>query len=77
MATVLRDDVVSDIPASEVVPGDIVKLRAGSLIPADALLLDARDFFVSQSLLTGEPTANSSCPVYRHSTTSKAARSTM
>ncbi|MFN7918811.1 MAG: magnesium-translocating P-type ATPase [Bryobacteraceae bacterium] len=51
---VLRDGQAAAIPIPEVVPGDIVSLSAGSLIPADCLLLDARDFFVSQSVLTGE-----------------------
>ena len=42
------------IPAEEVVPGDIVLLTAGSLIPGDGRLIEAKDFFVSQALLTGE-----------------------
>ena len=36
-------------------PGDVVKLAAGDLVPADARLIDARDLFVNQALLTGEP----------------------
>jgi len=36
------------------VPGDVVLLSAGSLIPADGVLLEAKDFFVSQAVLTGE-----------------------
>ena len=51
---VLRDDKEQDIPISEIVPGDIVLLHAGSIIPADIRLLTAKDFFVSQSVLTGE-----------------------
>ncbi len=35
-------------------PGDIVLLSAGSLIPADGVVLEAKDFFVSQATLTGE-----------------------
>jgi Mg2+-importing ATPase len=51
---VLRDGKEMDIPISEIVPGDIVLLHAGSIIPADIRLLSAKDFFVSQSVLTGE-----------------------
>jgi len=43
------------IPVAAIVPGDIVLLSAGDRIPADGLVLDARDFFVKQALLTGEP----------------------
>ena len=53
-ANVLRDGKVGPIPAEEVVPGDIVQLSAGSLIPADGIVLEARDFFVNQAVLTGE-----------------------
>ena len=51
---VLRGGAVLDIPSREVVPGDVVQLSAGSLIPADGVLLEAKDFFVSQAVLTGE-----------------------
>ena len=51
---VLRGGAEKEIPMSEVVPGDIVVLHAGSLIPADLRLLSTKDFFVSQSALTGE-----------------------
>lgn len=44
----------SDIPTRELVPGDIVKLSAGDLVPADLRLLESRDLFVTQSALTGE-----------------------
>jgi len=53
-ATVLRDGQSRMIPAVEVVPGDIAILSAGSLVPADGLVLQADDFFVSQAVLTGE-----------------------
>ena len=53
-ATVLRDGASQSIPAEEVVVGDIVLLSAGSLIPADGLVLAAKDFFVNQAALTGE-----------------------
>jgi len=51
---VLRDGVETEIRISEVVPGDIVVLSAGSIIPADVRLITAKDFFVSESALTGE-----------------------
>jgi Mg2+-importing ATPase len=51
---VLRDGEKTEIPAEEVVPGDVVLLSAGSLIPADGILLAAQDFFVNQAVLTGE-----------------------
>ena len=51
---VLRDGEEIEIRISEVVPGDVVLLYAGSIIPADVRLLSAKDFFVSQSALTGE-----------------------
>jgi len=52
--TVLRDGKEVDAPLEEIVPGDVVILAAGSLIPADLRILSAKDFFVSQSALTGE-----------------------
>ncbi len=53
-ASVLRDGEFRPIPTEEVVPGDVVLLSAGSLIPADGVVLDTRDFFVNQAVLTGE-----------------------
>jgi len=52
--TVWRGGKEVEIPMNEIVPGDIVILTAGSIIPADLRLLSAKDFFVSQSALTGE-----------------------
>ncbi len=54
---VLRDGKETEIKISDVVPGDVVLLQAGSIIPADLRLLAAKDFFVSQSVLTGESMA--------------------
>lgn len=51
---VLRDQQEQTILSEQVVPGDIVILAAGSLIPADGVLLEAKDFFVNQAVLTGE-----------------------
>ena len=53
-ATVIRDGVQQEIPIEELVVGDIIKLSAGDMLPADALLLETRDFFIQQSSLTGE-----------------------
>lgn len=51
---VLRAGQQQSIPVAEVVPGDVVLLSAGSLIPADGVLIEAKDFFVNQATLTGE-----------------------
>ncbi|MES2236236.1 MAG: magnesium-translocating P-type ATPase [Pseudomonadota bacterium] len=51
---VLRDGQPMEIAVTTVVPGDIALLAAGDLIPADGRVLEARDFFVKQTLLTGE-----------------------
>ncbi len=48
------DHMASDIPTRDLVPGDVVKLSAGDMIPADLRLLESRDLFVTQSALTGE-----------------------
>lgn len=53
-STVLRDGKSVDIPSDSIVPGDIVLLSAGSLIPADGLVLESDDFLVNQSIFTGE-----------------------
>ncbi len=54
-ATVIRDGKQTDVAVTEVVPGDLVVLSAGNMIPADGRVIDANDFFVKQALLTGEP----------------------
>jgi Mg2+-importing ATPase len=53
-ATVLRDGAWRDIPRSEVVPGDLVRLSAGDLVPADGRLVTSEDLHLQQSALTGE-----------------------
>jgi Mg2+-importing ATPase len=53
-AAVRRDGVEVSLPMDQVVPGDVVRLACGDLVPADGVLLSARDFFVNQALLTGE-----------------------
>ncbi|HTI36835.1 MAG TPA: plasma-membrane proton-efflux P-type ATPase [Vicinamibacterales bacterium] len=52
-ARVLRDASWTPIPARELVPGDVVRVRAGDFVPADLLILDG-DLRVDQSALTGE-----------------------
>jgi P-type Mg2+ transporter len=46
---------VISAPVDQIVPGDIVELGAGDLVPADGRLLESRDLFVNEALLTGEP----------------------
>ena len=52
--SVLRDGIQAAIDLAGVVPGDILYLAAGNVIPADCRVLAADDFFVNQSSLTGE-----------------------
>ena len=51
----------NDIPMVELVPGDIIHLAAGDMIPGDVRLVEAKDLFISQSALTGE-----AIPVEKH-----------
>jgi Mg2+-importing ATPase len=53
-ATVLRDGTWQEISRCDVVPGDVVRVTAGDLIPADGRLVEARDLYVQQAALTGE-----------------------
>ena len=62
-ATVLRDGEWKEIPRRGVVPGDVIRLSAGDLVPADSRLLVARDLYVQQAALTGE-----SLPVEKEAT---------
>ena len=52
--TALRDGKWQQIRRVDVVPGDVVRLSAGDLTPADARLLEARDLYIQQATLTGE-----------------------
>jgi Mg2+-importing ATPase len=61
-ASVLRDGQAQQVPAEEVVPGDVVQLSAGNLVPADGVLLEVHDFFVNQAVLTGETFPVEKCP---------------
>lgn len=56
-ATVVRDGAEQELSIDQLVVGDIIKLSAGDMIPADVVLLDSRDFFVQESGLTGESDA--------------------
>lgn len=53
-ARVLRDGVASDVALNDVVPGDVICLSAGTIIPGDCRLLSAQDLFVNEAALTGE-----------------------
>jgi Mg2+-importing ATPase len=53
-ADVWRDGSPVAVPIEEVVPGDVVLLRAGDTVPGDCLLLESKDLFVDEATLTGE-----------------------
>jgi len=53
-ARVLRDDTWEEIPARELVPGDLVHIRLGDIVPADAILGKGKCLLVDESALTGE-----------------------
>lgn len=66
---VLRDGEPCDLPVETLVPGDIVKLSAGDLVPADGIVLDANAAQVNQAALTGEPYPVEKCPAPRQAST--------
>ncbi len=53
-AVVIRDGGEQELPTAQLVPGDIIRLKAGDLVPADARLLEVKDLHVRESVLTGE-----------------------
>jgi len=53
-ATVLRDEQLREVPLHDLVPGDMIKLSAGDMIPADIRLINSKDLFLIQASLTGE-----------------------
>jgi P-type Mg2+ transporter len=53
-ATALRDGEWREIPRREIVPGDLIRLSAGDMVPADARLVESRDLHAQQAALTGE-----------------------
>ncbi|WP_296069970.1 magnesium-translocating P-type ATPase [uncultured Agrobacterium sp.] len=52
--TCVRSGLEVTVPAEDIVPGDVVKLSAGNLIPADGVIMEAQDLNVSEAVLTGE-----------------------
>jgi len=53
-ATVIRNNIKQDVPVANLVPGDVIFLSSGDIVPADARVVNARDLFADQSALTGE-----------------------
>ncbi len=51
---VIRDKIQKEIPSENIVPGDIIILSAGSKIPADCSIIESKDLFVNEAVLTGE-----------------------
>ena len=60
-ALVLRDGALTDIPAVQLVPGDVVILEAGKIVPADMRVIEAAQLMIEEAALTGE-----SLPVEKH-----------
>ncbi len=48
------DEPFTELPMDNLVPGDVVRISAGDMVPADLRLLEAKDLFINQSVLTGE-----------------------
>lgn len=55
LADVTRDGAIMALPVSGIVPGDIVHLRTGDLVPADGVVLEAHGLQINEALMTGEP----------------------
>jgi len=53
-AKVIRDGRETEIPAAEIVPGDVVLMEAGDIVPADGKIIEAHDMMLDESILTGE-----------------------
>jgi Mg2+-importing ATPase len=53
-ATLVRDGKEEEVSLKMLVPGDIIRLAAGDMVPADARVLSAKDLFLNQAALTGE-----------------------
>ncbi|WP_370575127.1 cation-transporting P-type ATPase, partial [Methanomethylovorans sp.] len=62
--TVRRDGRDQEVPTDGIVPGDIIKLESGDIVPADAVIRQARDLLVDETTFTGE-----SIPVSKQATT--------
>lgn len=63
-ATIIRGNIKQEVKITGIVPGDILFLSAGDIVPADARIIEAKDLFVNQSPLTGEsfPVEKSAAP---------------
>ena len=72
MVEVMRDGRKEEVHLAELVPGDIILLSAGDVVPADARVISAKDFFVDQSALTGEsfPAEKTAAPLGKESISS-------
>ncbi|HEX5351595.1 MAG TPA: HAD-IC family P-type ATPase, partial [Trichococcus sp.] len=66
--TVIRDGMEQEVPTEMLVPGDILKLESGDIVPADAIVREDRDLLVDETTFTGE-----SIPVTKHAAASGAA----
>jgi Mg2+-importing ATPase len=64
---VIRDSKIKEINTEQIVIGDIIKLNAGALIPADMILLETKDLFVNQSTFTGENVPVEKTKIYNDS----------
>ena len=53
-AEIFRDGKITEVPLREIVPGDIINLSAGKMIPADLKIIESTDLFINQSVLNGE-----------------------
>ena len=62
-ATVIRGGVVKETPLRYVVPGDLIHLSAGDMVPADIRIVSSKDLYVNQATITGE-----SLPAEKHAT---------
>ena len=74
-ATAVRDGELAEVPVATLVPGDVVALEPGDLVPADCRLIEARDFSVNEALLTGEayPVEKTVCELAEPAAASRAA----
>lgn len=63
--SVIRDNIKQEIPLKNIVPGDLVVLSLGKIVPADGRVIIAKDLFIDQSSLTGEsfPVGKNSMPL--------------
>eukprot|EP00051_Salpingoeca_urceolata_P026987 m.479568 g.479568 ORF g.479568 m.479568 type:complete len:1130 (-) comp21507_c0_seq1:294-3683(-) len=67
MCTVIRDgNIITDFPARELVPGDVIEVKYGDIVPADIRILSASNMKVDNSSLTGESEPQKRDPVQNH-----------